>query len=228
MAFNYKTEFQRYRKYYHSLEPLLGKPKSRAYTTIIFSFLTISLFGWYAIRPTIQTILFLQREIRDKTEINKKMEDKIAALIEAQAYYQEVEPLLPLVDQALPAIPDAVPLIMQLRNLASLSGTLITAVQLPTVPLTSQEQGPGAGKPVVKPAGTASKQQLYDLSIVVRGAYSNIHTFLIGITTLRRIVSIDGFTVIPSHTDLVGSASAIPTGRLLQLALKLKAYYLVE
>jgi Tfp pilus assembly protein PilO len=227
MAFNYKTEFQRYRRYYQSLEPKLTKPKSRAYTTIIFSFLAVSLFGWYAIRPTIQTILFLQREIRDKTELNKKMEDKIAALIEAQAYYQEIEPLLPAVNQALPTIPDAVPLLIQLRNLASQSGTLIGAIQLPTVPLTGQAAGPSKGaKP---PTGdTAKQQQLYDLSISVRGSYQSVRTFLEGVTQMRRVVSVDALSVIPMKNDFVGSASAIPSSRLLQLALKLKAYYLVE
>ena len=89
MPFNYKTEIQRYRKYYHSLEPVLAKPRSKAYTTIVFSFLAVSLFGWYAIMPTIQTILFLQREIKDKTQLSTQMEDKIAALIEAQSYYQD-------------------------------------------------------------------------------------------------------------------------------------------
>lgn len=227
MAFNYKTEFQRYRRYYQSLEPTFTKPKSRAYTTIIFSFLAVSLFGWYAIRPTIQTILFLQREIRDKTELNKKMEDKIAALIEAQAYYQEVEPLLPVVDQALPTIPDAIPLLIQLRNLASRSGTLIGAVQLPTIPLTGQEIGP-AGKDAKSSSPGANKEHIYDLSISVRGSYPSIRTFLEGITQMRRIVSVDALAVIPMKADFEGSASAIPSSRVLQLALKLKTYYLVE
>jgi Tfp pilus assembly protein PilO len=230
MAYNYKTEFQRYRRYYQAIEPVLNKPKSRAYTTIIFSFLAVSLFGWYAIRPTIQTILFLQREIRDKTEVNKKMEDKIAALIEAQAYYQEVEPILPVVDQALPTIPDAVPLMIQLRNLASTSGTLITAVQLPAVPLTSQELNVPASKGQIKsPTNAASgKQQTYDLSLAVRGSYPAIRAFLEGAMQMRRIISIDSFTIIPMRAESVSSESAVPTNRLLQLALKFKAYYLVD
>ncbi len=222
MPYNYKTEVQRYRKYYQSLEPILSKPKSRAYTTIVFSFLAISLFGWYAIRPTIQTIIVLKREISDKIEINKKMEDKITALIEAQANYQEVESLLPAVDQALPIIPDAVPLLIQLRNLASMSGTLITTVQLPSVPLTGQEPGPGTGKT------PANKHQLYDVAIAVQGSYQNIRTFLEGITSMRRIVSVDSVTVTPISAGFVGTESAIPSSRLLQLALKLKAYYLVD
>src|SRR5437762_11759734 len=102
MAFNYKTEYEKYRRYYQSLTPNLDKPENRAYTAIIFSFLVVSLFGWYAIRPTMQTIFTLKREIADNTEINIQMENKISALIEAQAGYQEVEPKIPIVNQALP------------------------------------------------------------------------------------------------------------------------------
>jgi hypothetical protein len=230
MPFNYKTEIQRYRKYYHSLEPILIKPKSKAYTTVVFSFLAVSLFSWYAIMPTIQTILFLQREIRDKTDLNTKMEDKIAALIEAQSYYQDIEPNLPAVNEALPVIPDAIPLMIQLRNLASMSGTLISAVQLPSVPLTSQETVITGKTGVKMPINAPLKQQTFDLSISIKGTYAGLRGFLEGVTRMRRIVVVDSYTVTPIRTDSisVASGSAAPTDRFLQLALKLKAYYLVS
>lgn len=233
MAFNYKNEIQRYHKYYKALEPKLEKPRNKAYTSIVFSFLVISLFGLYAIRPTIQTILSLKREIKDKTELSKQMEEKIAALIEAQAYYQEVEPLLPAVDQALPSIPDAVPLLIQLRNLASMSATTITTIQVPSVPLMSQEILPG-NKGLANPstpttAGTG-KQQTFDISLSVKGPYSNIRAFIEGITFMRRIATIESISIIPGQIDsnASASASAKSNSKLLQLALKLKAYYLVK
>lgn len=226
MAFNYKTDLNRYRRYFQSIEPILHKPRSRAYTTVIFSFLTVSLFGWYAIRPTIQTIFFLQREVADKTEINKKMEDKITALIEVQALYQEVEPLLPAVDQSLPNLPDAIPLVIQLKNLASASGTLLTSVQVPTVPLLGVEATPSGGK---TSAGTAAgKQQTFDVSLSVRGPYQAIRAYLEGVLNMRRIATVEAMTVVPIRTEAASSQSATPSSRMLQLALKLKAYYLVE
>lgn len=230
MPYNYRTEFQKYSRYYRSLEPILTKPKGKVYTTIIFSFLAVSLFSWYAIRPTVQTILYLRREISDKTELNKQMEDKIANLIEAQSYYQEIEPILPAVDQALPTIPDAIPLLIQLRNLASSSGTLISVIQLPSVPLTNQTIQSPAGKVTKTVTGTSSeaKQQVFDIALSVRGPYSNIRIFLEGITKMRRIVTIDGLTVLPIRSESVGSASATLENKSLQLALKFKAYYVVN
>jgi Tfp pilus assembly protein PilO len=228
MPYNYKTERDRYRRYYQSLEPILNKPKSKAYTTIVFSFLVVSLFGWYAIRPTVQTILYLKREIKDKTEINKKMEDKIAALIEAQTYYQEVEPFIPAIDQALPSIPDAIPLMIQLRNLASSSGVLVTSIQFPPVPIAEKEQIPTAKIISNAPQKITNKQQAFNFSISISGPYSNIRSFVEGIISLRRIISIDAIAIIPSKNESIASTSAIPSGRLLQLALKLKSYYLGE
>lgn len=222
MPYNYRTELAKYRKYYQSLEPLASKPSSRTYTTIVFSFLAVSLFGWYAIRPTLQTILFLRREITDKTELNKKMEDKISALIEAQAYYQEIEPLLPFVDQALPVRPDAVPVVVQLRNLASISGVLITTLQIPTVPLlgTNTEETKSSSRGVAP-----IKESPFSVSVTVQGIYPAVHSFLDGIVTMRRILAIDGISLAPSAQE-ASSQSAVLSSRLLQLTVKMKTFYI--
>ena len=224
MPYNYKTELQKYRKYYQSLEPAFTKPSSRAYTTVIFSFLVVSLFGWYAIRPTIQTILYLRREIADKTELNKEMEDKIAALIEAQAFYQEIEPLVPLVDQALPPQPDAVPLVIQLQNLASASGIAIKGLQLPTVPLIAQNID-STGKPVTK-----SQEPVVVFTLLLQGTYDTLHTFLTGIETMRRIVSIDSITItrIQQATIISSQSATLQGNNILQLALQLRTFYLTQ
>lgn len=225
MPYNYKTELQKYRKYYQSLEPVFTRPSNRAYTTVIFSFLAVSLFGWYAIRPTIQTILYLRREIADKTELNKEMEDKISALIDAQAFYQEIEPLVPLVDQALPPEPEAVPLVIQLQNLASASGVAISGLQLPTVPLVIQNIGAN-GKPIT------TKQTLEPVvvfTLILHGTYDALHAFLAGIETMRRIVTIDGITITRTQPTGLSSQSATLAGdNILQLALQLRTFYLTQ
>jgi hypothetical protein len=184
----------------------------------------VSLFGWYAIRPTIQTILYLRREIADKTVVNKQMEDKIGDLIEVQSVYQEVEPLLPIVDQALPAQPDAIPAIVQLRNLASRSGVLLYKVQLPAVGLLGQDISTGKKPKTI----TGKKQATFDFTVAVQGSYPMIQAFLDGVVNMRRLVAINGVTISPYQEQSTSSLSAVPSSRLLQLALKLRAYYLTE
>jgi Tfp pilus assembly protein PilO len=230
MPYNYKTEIQRYRRYYQNLEPMLQKPKGKVYTTIVFSFLAVSLFGWYAIRPTVQTILYLRREIQDKTEINKKMEDKITSLIEAQANYEQVSQQIQSVYQALPETPKPAELIIQLRNLASASGVMISSLQLPTVPLLGQEATPGAAKAISKtdPAKPSGKQGEVSLTMAIRGSYEAIRSYLDGIINMRRVVWIEDMSILPARDEsLRASDSATPQGSFLQLVLKLKGYYLV-
>jgi len=211
------TTFSKYRRYYQVLEPVLAKPKTRAYTMAIFSFLAVSLFGWYAIRPTIQTILYLRREITDKARINQQMEDKINALIEAEAAYQAAAPLLPLIGEAIPQAPDAVRVVLQLRNLTSALGSPLSGVQVPSTPILGAEASPGAKLQAPK---------LYDfpLTTILTGPYALTKSFLDETVSLRRIMSIESLKLVPSR-DSGPTRTGTASGALLQLVLKLKAYY---
>lgn len=153
------------------------------------------------------------------------MEDKISALIEAQAYYQQVEPVLSNVDQALPADPNAVPLMVQLRNLASASGALLTSLQPSSAPLLGQATH-SATTPTT--SVISSKQQTFDITVGVEGPYINVRSYLAGIIDMRRIVTIDGITITPVKAAETGTSSAALAPDMLQLVLRLKTYYLVQ
>lgn len=208
------TEGQ-FHRYYQKLSPVLKKPKMRASTTAVFSFLAISLFAWYAIRPTAQTIIFLRREIADKTVLNEQMENKITALIEAQATYETIKDRLSVIEQALPNNPDGVILARQLRNLAVVSGASISAIQIPSLPILGQEATPGAKLAQQKP------MDQFPVSLVISGSYVSLKQFMDGLLTLRRITGIDAITIKPAlRQGLAGDA--------LQLTIRLQSYYLTK
>lgn len=202
----------RFRRYYQQLAPILKKPKMRTSTAAVFSFLAISLFLWYAIRPTAQTIIYLQREIADKTTLNQQMEQKITALIEAQATYENIKDSLPVLDQALPKNPDAVILARELRNVANLSLASISAIQIPSVPIITKEASPGAKIAAQNPL------QEFPVTVVLSGSYENLKTFLAGILEMRRITSIDMISIKQSGDFNTASHT-------LQLSIRLKSYY---
>ncbi len=212
---NPSTSGSQFHRYYQKLSPVLKKPKMRATTTAVFSFLAISLFAWYAIRPTAQTIIFLRREIADKTVLNEQMENKISTLIEVQATYETIKDRLPVIEQALPYNPDAVILARQLRNLAVINGASISAIQIPSLPVLGQEATPGAKL-------TPSKQlEQFPLSVVLSGSYTSIKGFMDGLLTLRRITGIDTISIKPAlRQGLPGDA--------LQLSIRLQSYYLTQ
>lgn len=184
----------------------------RASTTAVFSFLAMALFAWYAIRPTAQTIIYLKREIADKTFLNEQMENKITALIEAQTMYETIADRLPVLDHALPKDPNAVNLARQLRNLASNSGATISALQIPSLPILGNEATPGAH--------LAPPKELEEipLSLTVTGDYTSVKSFLDGLLMLRRITTLSSVTVRLGSTLDRGSND-------LQMIVKLISYY---
>jgi len=205
----------RFKKYYKNLGPILKKPKMQTSSTAVFSFLAISLFLWYAVRPTMQTIIYLQREIADKTTLNQQMEAKITALIEAQATYENIQDRLSLLDQALPSRPDAVVLARELRNIANLSQASISAIQVPSVPLVTNQSSPGAKLIAQKPL------QEFPVTIVLSGSYPSLKSFLNRVLELRRITTIDQISL-----KQLGGAG-LP-GEDLQLSIRIKSYYSLQ
>ena len=214
-----------YKRYYQRLEEFTEKPDNRMYGTTVFSFLAISLFGWYAIRPTVQTILYLQREIKDKQEVSKKMEEKISALVVAQAAYQQVQSQIPLASQALPQSPDVLSLVAQIRNLAAVTNASLSAVQIPTVPLLGKDASQSAAPQTTRlpnaPRISAGVGD-YPATVTVTGPFAAISEFLKGMIAMRRITTIETMSLTPSKEEksTLGSTQ-------LQLTLKVKTYYLL-
>lgn len=207
---------QSFRRYAKNLEPLLKKPQNRVYTATVLSFLVVSLFIWYAIRPTIQTILTLRREIADNIEVSKSMEAKISSLVQAQAAYQAAVDRLPLVDQAVPETSQPVLALTAIRDLANQSGATISAIQLGSAKLTNPPATSSA-------ALLNQKAEKTSFSISVDGKYASLNTFLISLINLRRIITINSITIEPitsRQTDEI-----IPDPEL-RLAIELTIYHL--
>lgn len=213
------SKFGRFSKYYRQLEPVLERPKTRMYTAIIFSFLAVSLFGWYAIRPTITTILYLRREIADKSEINRQMENKIVNLIEAQAAYQDIQSQLPLIEEAIPKTSDAVDLSIQLRNIVQSTEATYSSLRVSEAPITND------------PADTAKTAKKTDgneftINITTEGNYLDLEKIITEINTMRRLVSYNNinFSVGTDGTEApVSSESASAT--YLHMTSNMQSFY---
>lgn len=213
MATPQTSSWQRYRRYYQQLEKVAGQPQTRVYSTAVFSFLAASLFGLYAILPTMRTIFFLRREIADKTQVNKQMEDKITALIESQAAYEEAGDNLSLVSEAIPEAAKAVELALTVRNLSGVVAASTSALQIASVPLVGGE-ATTAAQPSKAPAS-------FPITVITSGSYLSLKSFLDGLLSLKRLVTIESIRFTPA-TELIPGT---PTGGALQLVLQLKAYY---
>jgi Tfp pilus assembly protein PilO len=201
-----------FRRYYHRLIPDFQKSKNRATTATIFSFFAISLFAWFAVKPTAQTIIYLQREISEKTVLNKRMEDKITALIQAQSNYEAVQNRLYLLEQALPHNPDGAILARELNNLVSITHASLSAIQVGEIPLETQNASPGAKLAPQKPIET------FSISTIIDGSYQTIRSFITGLLQLRRLTTIQSITLRPNGI-VNGTQTNIKT------TIQLQSYY---
>lgn len=222
MPYNYKTELHRYKRYYQSFGDAASKPAARAYTTAIFSFLAISLFGWYAIRPTVQTILYLQKEIEDNKLVNLQMEEKIGKLIEAHATYQSIEADIPYLQQALPPAPEALTALGQIRNIALIRGASISAITSSSAPLLSKEQS-APNKSAPAKGIPNRKVKSVQLSMIVVGTYTMLEGIIEDILSMRRIITIEALSFTPNRES---DQQLLYGSRPIKLVMRLNAQYI--
>jgi Tfp pilus assembly protein PilO len=207
------NQLHQFSKYYKSIGPMWEKPRNRMYSTVIFSFLAISLFGWYAIKPTIQTILFLRRDIADKISVNQKMEEKIASLIEARANLDEVQSELYLIREAIPQNPDSLDLVLQMKNLINTTSASISSLTIAGVPVVQ-------GETILK--GNKGTSSEYTVDILLVGGYQALEKVLQGLNTMRRITTISTLNFALDNKD---SGMVNMSEKMLKLSFRLKSYY---
>jgi len=190
--------YRHFSRYYTAIEPFLAQPKVRAYTMAILSFFTLSFFGYFAIRPTLITISNLKKQIVDASYVDKKLEEKINALSEAQIQYESIKPDLEIVQAALPQETKFSPFIKTLERIASESGTNLTSLSFPAVDLSPLE------------ATDAAREIPIEFSLQILGDYSGITNFIKTLTNFERLAIIKKMRL--STKEEKGSLNLILTG----------------
>ena len=81
-----KNKSTLYSRYFTYIKPISKLPIIKNYGPTIFTLLTISILTIFAIRPTVETILVLQKKLADEEEILQKVTDKVNNLSLGQRY----------------------------------------------------------------------------------------------------------------------------------------------
>jgi len=81
-------ESNRYSRYFTYIKPLARLPIIKTYGPAIFSLLTMSVFIVFAIKPTIETILVLQKQLADSDKIVAQINEKTDNLSKGRENYQ--------------------------------------------------------------------------------------------------------------------------------------------
>lgn len=185
--------------------PYLKKERTQKFVSLVLTLLALSFFGFFAISPTISTILKLQKELADKQFVFKKLEIKIRDLSDLKNQYtilnQRLE--LPIVTNAIPTIPDAHILFAQVQQVAKENNVSISKIESDEIDVIPSEQ-------------PKENYGSYTFSILGAGSYDNIYAFLSKITNMQRIVDTEIFSM---------NNSLNPDSNLLEFNIKAKAFF---
>lgn len=80
-----------YSRYYVYIKPVIKNPYIRAYGTVILSLVAITFFSIFAIRPTLKTIVTLQKDIKTQSGILNQLTIKSGNLESAINNYNSLD-----------------------------------------------------------------------------------------------------------------------------------------
>lgn len=203
-----------YNRYYIFIKPVLKNPMVKTYSPIVFSIITIAIFIVFAIKPTISTIIGLQKTITEQRQILQKLEDKATALSAAKNSYQQLPAKVKA--QFGSQIPNStsVPcIIANIQALARENQASISGLQFQPTPLEGSSECPPA-EDNLKNLNKKFVLSEIDITFNAIGSYSNLTGLLYSLNKSSRLIDILSINFNkPQDSNLIMSVNA-------------KAYYL--
>lgn len=199
-----KGESNLYSRYSTYVKPLTRNPLVKTYGTKIFTLLVMSIFIFYAIKPTVETILVLQKKLDDSNLVLKQIKEKTSNLAKAQQNYENLDQIVK--DKIEAYVPDNVGLksvILELETTAKKYEASISALQIQPLNLEIQKENA---------VGSISE---IEFTFNVEGEYQTLISILQDLKSSGRLISINNI-----------SLSKLSEGTALIMSLSGKAFYL--
>lgn len=165
-----------YSKYIEALSDEQRK-KAIAYIYISLTLFTVSFFGFFAIAPTLTTILNLQKQYKDNVLVLEALNKKLSNLTLLDFQYKDIQQDLESIYSAIPRTPRMPYLTRQIEEIAKSSGIIIRKLTL--------------GKVELYPNQKADPIYAFTFSVDITGDEKNINTFVSDLIGFDRIVGID-------------------------------------
>lgn len=169
-------------KYFPTL-PYLTSGGSQKFFGVVLTFCALSFFGFLAIKPTVSTILKLQKEISDNQFVLDQMETKIDNLTTLRKQYFNLQSDLSIANSAITIQPDVHLLFAQIQSIAQASSITIKKLQNSEVEILRNVKS------------TNKNYYSYSFVIAGSGSFENISKFMQILTNMERVVNIDVFSI---------------------------------
>lgn len=202
-------------RYAQDLRRYYRMPAVQVSLALVLSLFVMAVFIVFALRPTILSIVTLQKTIAESKKTLTQLDAKVKSLQVAANQLEKLKPSLPSINASIPNEgANYSPLTQDLEVLALQSGVKIESESLGPTLLFSR---------ILSPFKPDKKQTVVALAFTARvtGSYPAIDTFLSGLLTMERIVSLDNATI----TREVGTKT---TSAGVSLNVSGSAYYLAD
>ncbi len=202
-----KTLLERYK----DIIPLFKEEKTQNFTTLIFTLISVSVFGLFAINPTVATIAQLRKQLDDSHFVFDKLQEKINNLKLLHDEYVRLDRDLLAVLKAIPQEPTVALLTGQVHALVVKNNLQLTHLQILQVELAKANLATSSALPG-KSAGNFGS---FTFVLDAQGEKTNVEHFISSLINLDRIITIDTLAV--TKDPLKSSVS--------QISLRAKAYF---
>lgn len=163
--------------------PYLNQERSQKFFYIVITLLALSFFGFFAINPTVSTILKLKKEVADSEFVFRELETKIKNLSSLRIQYDNMQNDLPVITDAITRDPNVHLLFAQIQAASQQSNIKIKKLQNFEVEILKNTNTPG------------KKYYSYSFVIVGNGSFADISDFVSTIRNMQRIIDIDIFSI---------------------------------
>jgi Tfp pilus assembly protein PilO len=157
-----------------------NKPVAKVSIELFLSLAAIIFFAIFAIKPTLETMSELVKEIEDKRALDEKMDQKIAALSTAANQYEKYSDQFYLLEDALPRSASLVNALKIIEKLASETDLVVESITLSDVPDENQTV-----------SAANAERKILTFNVDVAGDYLNMRQFVEKIMNSRRMLIVD-------------------------------------
>lgn len=195
---------KRYSRYFTYIQPVFKAPAVRTYGGPILTLITLTIFIIFAIKPTGETILVLQKKLEESKSALQKLNQKSENLLAAKKNYKQLDATTKSrVGNYIPANVELKSLITSLELVANKNNASISAIQIQPLTLEQTSQN------------TRLKLSEITFTFNLEGVYENLLNVLKDLQNSPRLISISNIIFNkPSESSL------------LLMSVSGKAYYL--
>lgn len=184
----------KYSRYYVYIKPIIGNKYVKSIAPYIFSLLAIIIFIVFAIKPTVLTIIGLQKSIQDNQQILDTLEKKSQDLTEGKKNYDNLDQNIKTkINTKLPNQVAVITLINNLQTAVTKTST-ISALQVQPVTIYTNI------------SSISSKQDLSEIlfSFNVQDSYAQLLQTLDNLSKVSRLINLTSVVLTKSSEGSIG------------------------